>query len=207
MRKAASSLDEQRTQIKKVYMRGKKQNGGSIRGLDELGEIELAVVRESACFYKAAGYPHSYIAEALDLSVAQVRKMFKEDPAMVANVQKISQNLVDGAAKLLRTYAVELVEMLVEIARTTLDEKIAVQCIIEALDRIGLTKVSKSDSVVTNKSQIEFTDTTGLVERTRNAPPEVQQAMAKHAESIVSLLGEHGELAPETVEHTEEVAA
>ena len=195
-RKQMASLEEHRAEIKKKYRRGKKSNGTTARAIDSLGEIELAVVRESACIYKAAGFSHSYIADALDLTVNQVRTMFAEE-SMATATQKHAQNFVDGAVKLLKTYAIELIEMLVHIARTADDEKVALSAITEALDRIGITKVNKSDSVVTNVSQVDFTDKTGLIERTRSAPPEIQQQLARHAEEMLALAQEHAE--PEAV--------
>lgn len=193
-RKKAASLDEARKDIAKTFKRGARTNTKKVVSLSSLSEVELATKREAACFLKAAGYSHSYIAEALDTTKGAIKGWFAEE-AMVQRVAKIRTDFLDGAVKYLRTYAIELIEMLVTIARTTDDEKIAMQAITEALDRMGLTKVNKSESaaVVTRKDELSVTDRTGLLERARNAPPEVQQQLAQQVEDLVALASEHAE--------------
>ena len=191
-RKTAGTLEQQRATIKKTYKRGRKTEK-RIVSIDAMTEIEVATKKEAACFLKAADYSYNYIAEALNLTHSIVKGWFTDEPAMRDRVGVIQTDFVDGAIKLLKTYAIELIEMLVEIARSTTNEKIAIQAITEALDRMGVTKVNKSESaaVVTSKSELDITDKTGLLEAMKDAPPEVQQRMAEHMEEALALAAEH----------------
>ena len=111
---------------------------------------------------------------------------------MRAEVLKINEDMVGGSMKLLKTYAVELIEMLMEIARTS-DDKTALTAITEGLDRMGLTKVNKSEgrSVIETKTDIEITDPHGLIDKLKDAPPEAQQAAAEHMEALMAITSEH----------------
>jgi hypothetical protein len=190
-RKTGVTLDEQRNAIKSRYKRGKK-TAQRIVGEDALSVVELATKKEAACFLKSADYSYIYIAEALNVTRSMV-KMWFEDEAMRQRVAEIQTDFLDGAVKLLRTYAIELIEMLVEIARYTEDDKVAIQAITEALDRMGLSKVNKSESAATNvlKSEFDITDKTGLSAAMKDAPPEVQQEMARKMEEMMVLASEH----------------
>lgn len=192
MRKPAATLDEQRDDLKRRYKHGPRAKR-VIVNFDSLDETEKAVKLEAACFLKAAGYPHSYIGEALGTTRGVVSNWFHEIPEMRVRVSEIQADYIDGAVKLLRTYAIELIEMLVNIARTSDDDKVRINAITEALDRMGLAKVNKSESAasVTQKSEVDITDKTGLVESLKDAPPEVQQQAAKHMEELLALSAEH----------------
>lgn len=190
-RKTGATLTELRNDVKKRYKRGRKVEK-RITSLESLSDIEFATKREAACFLKAADYSYSYIGEALNTTTSIVKHWF-EEPAIRARVVEIQKDFLDGAVKLLRTYAIELIEMLVEIARTTSDDKIAIQAITEALDRMGLAKVNKSESAasVVHKSEFDLTDKTGLVVAMKDAPPQVQQEMATKMEELMALAAEH----------------
>lgn len=187
------SLDQQRADIKKAYRRGPRKEQ-IVHG--KLSEVDLVVKQEIACHLKAADFSYRYIGEALGVSTDMLKKWFIDDDlGLAARVIKIQDDYVQGAVKLLKTYAIELVEMLIEIARTTEDDKTAITAITEAFDRMGLTKVNKSESaasiVNTERQEVELTDKAGLVDKLRNAPPEVQAKAAEHMEALLSLTAEH----------------
>jgi hypothetical protein len=79
--------------------------------------------------------------------------------------------------------------------RTTSDDKVALQAIESGLDRIGLTKVNKSESLSktenTNKEEVDITDQTGLLARLEKAPPTVQSQAAEKLEDLLGLITEH----------------
>lgn len=189
MRKSADSLEEQRAEIRKVYRHGAKSRRERIN-FDTLPEIEQAVKKESACYLKAADYSYTYIAEALGTTRGTVKGWFEQE-GMKARVIGIQADYIDGAVKLLKTYAIELIEMLVEIARSDVDAKVRIQAITEALDRIGMSKVNKSDSRVVKTTELELTDRSGLMAAMKDAPPEVQQEMARRLDDAFALAAEH----------------
>lgn len=193
-RKTGESLEEARRDIKRRY---KRQHGTRaahrIVNVNSMTETERAVKKEGACFLKAADFSYKYIARALGISPSAVRKWFDEDEQMRLRVVAIQKDYVDGGILLLKTYAIELVEMLVEIARSDIDPKTRIQAITEALDRMGMSKVNKSDSKVTKTEhhEVDLTDKSGLVEAMKDAPPEVQQKMAQKLEELTALASEH----------------
>lgn len=193
-RKTAGSLEEARRDIKRRY---KRQHGtraeDRIVNVDSMTETERAVKKEGACFLKAADFSYKYIGCALGISPSAVRKWFDEDEKMRLRVVAIQKDYVDGGILLLKTYAIELVEMLVEIARSDIDPKTRITAITEALDRMGMSKVNKSDSKVTKTEhhEVDLTDKSGLVEAMKDAPPEVQQKMAQKLEELQALASEH----------------
>lgn len=191
-RKTAGTLEEQRNRIKSQYRRGPR-SVKSIVSLENFSEAEILVKREAACWLKASDYSYSYIADALHISKEVVKEWFGE-PEMQERVATVLADVVSGALMLLRGYTIELVEMLVDIARTS-DDKTALNAITEALDRLGMAKVNKSESVVSNlnKQQVEITDSTGLLESLRDAPPEVQQAAARKLQELQDLAAEFTE--------------
>jgi hypothetical protein len=191
MRKSAGTLAEQRNKMKRNYRRGQRAEGIRIVDLSSLSEVELEVMKTKAAFLKAAGYSHTYIAQALNTTRSIVGHWF-EEPEMRQEVVRINEDIVGGSLKLLKTYAVELVEMLMEIARTS-DDKTALQAITEGLDRMGLTKVNKSEgrSVIETKTDIEITDPHGLIDKLKDAPPDAQQAAAEHMEALMAITSEH----------------
>lgn len=191
MRKRGT-LDEQRNDIKRAYKHGPRARK-EIVNFDNLSEVEKATKLEAACFLKAASYSYTYIGEALGTTRGAVKGWFQDNPKMAERVAEIQADFLNGAIKLLRTYAVELVEMLVNIARTSDDDKIRIQAITEALDRMGLAKVNKSESVskITEGQEINIVDRTGLVDALKEAPPEVQQQAAQHMEALLALSAEH----------------
>lgn len=191
-RKSAATLEDQRADVKKRYVHGPRSRR-EVVNFESLSEVEQAVKKEAACFLKAADYSMSYIAEALGTTRGTVRGWFDSDPQMRVRVAEIQKDYVNGAITLLKTYAVELIEMLVNIAREATDPKVRIQAITEALDRMGLSKVNKSESaaVVENRSTVDITDKSGLVAAMKDAPPEVQQAMAQKAEEMLALAAEH----------------
>lgn len=192
-RKKAATLEQQRQDIRRRYKRGPRAEK-RIASDESLSEVERAVKQETAAFLKAAGFSHGYIGEALGMSRGAVRKWF-EDGELQKRVITIQTDFLDGAVKLLRTYAIELVEILVNVARTAEDPKIVIQAATEALDRMGLAKVNKSESAasITERREVDITDKSGLVEALKDAPPDVQQRAAEHMEELFALTAEHTE--------------
>jgi predicted ArsR family transcriptional regulator len=186
-----TELEKSRDKIVSRYKRGPRSSR-VVRGALP-PDIEAAR-RVQAAYLRAGDYSFKYIAEAVGMSETVVRKWF-DDPKMDELVAKIIVDQVDGAQALLKSYAIELIEMLVNIARETDDDEIRRKTINDALDRIGLAKVNKSQSVVhtenTDRSEVDITDKTGLVEKLRDAPPEVQAAAAEHMEALLSIAAEH----------------
>lgn len=185
------TLEQQRNEIKRKAKRGRTREK-RIVGISSMDENTIAVKKEIACHLKASDYSHTYIGDALGVSKSIVKDWMAE-PGCKEKVAKIQGDLLAAGVKLLKTYTIELIEMLIEIARHSEDDKIALQAIIEGLDRVGLSKVNKSESLATqlNKQEVDITDKTGLLDRMEGAPPEAQQQMAHKLAEMRAIATEH----------------
>lgn len=201
-RKVAASLDEARNEIKREYKRGARRTGEVI-GDAALSAIEREMKQEIACYLKAQDFSHSYIGDAVGVSRSTVASWFTNpELRLMERVATIRKDFINGTVKLLKSYLIEIVESLMDIMRTTTDEKLAVDIGFQILDRVGLSKVNKSQSVsaITNREELEVTDRTGLLGRAKNAPPHVQAKMAEAMETMIALGKEY-----EDVDAVEEV--
>jgi hypothetical protein len=198
-RKQAATLEEARNEIKHQYKRGPKRER-KVTSEAALTEFEREVKREVACYLKAIDFSYNYIADSLGISTNVVKKWFQEEE-MQARHQEILTDIVSGAIKLLKSYALEIIESLMTIFRTTNDEKLAKEIGFELLDRLGISKVNKSESKMaqeireTHEHNIDITDKTGFMQAMEHAPPEVQAQVAEHFEAALSLAAEHTEKA------------
>lgn len=189
-RKPASAL-QARNEIKKKYKRGPRAQK-VLRGEDSLSATEKYVKMEIACFLKAQDYSWNYISDSLGISKDVLRRWYSDpELGMQARVEEIMQDIVTGAVKLLKTYAIEIIEELMVIFRTTADETLASRIGFDLLDRLGIAKVNKSESVVaqTNTSQevLKISDPDGILEKLKDASPEAQAEAAAHLEAALAL--------------------
>lgn len=190
-RKTEATLEQQRINIKKQYRRGPRA-AVLVPVQTAFSELELAVKKEAACHFKAADFSYTYIAQALNTTKSIVSHWF-EDEEMQKRTLQVREDHTAGAVRLIKTYMIEAVETLMQIARTTFDEKIAKEILQDLLDRGGVTKVNKSESatVNVNKAEVDITDSHGLMEKLANADPQVQQKAAEHMEELMALTAEH----------------
>jgi DNA-binding CsgD family transcriptional regulator len=177
-RKSAGTLEQQRQKIKRNYKRGSRTEK-IVRGEASLSETEKYVAQEIALHLKAADFSWTYIGESLGISPNTVKSWFNSDDErgeeLRAKLVQVSTDFVAGGIKLMKTYFIELVEMLAGIARETDDEKIVLEIFREFADRIGAVKVNKSESAALNLNrneehvEIDITDKTGLVAKLAKA--------------------------------------
>ena len=196
MRKSAATVAEARNEIKAKYRRGTKTER-KLTSESALTAFDRRVKRELACHYKASNFSYNYIGDALGLSRDVIKKWFQE-PDMQARTAELVKDMVDAAVKFGQTHSFEMMEMLAEIARTTEDDKTAIQAICEYLDRIGLTKVNKSESksaqTIREEHEVELVDKSGLIDALAdNAPPEVVSRAAEIVDELFALTAEHTE--------------
>lgn len=153
----------------------------------KMHESDLVYAKSYAVILRAARYSFAYISDNLGIANAVIKKWFDE-PDVKKQLAKIQKDMADGAVVLLQSYAVEGVEMLMEIARRTSDHKVAIQAITEVLDRGGVTKVNKSESTTTQKKVHEHDLSEDFFERLEGLPIETQSRIAEMAEEMNSLI-------------------
>lgn len=199
-RKSAGTLEQQRNKIKRNYKRGPRAEK-LVRSDNTLTDMERVVAQEIAVYLKAQDFSWTYIGESLGISPNTVKSWFSREGDERAEelrdkVLAVQQDFVNGAIKLMKTYIIELVEMLMSIAREAEDPKIVLDIFREFSDRIGLVKVNKSEAAAVTRNvneehhSIDITDKTGLVEKLRDAPPEIQQRAAVMMADLQSLVSE-----------------
>lgn len=193
-RKSAATADEQRGREKRKYLRGSRAVR-TVVSPDKLQPWELDVKKEMACHYKASDYKYSEIADILSVTVDVVKKWFQE-PAMQERASAIIEDMVDSSIRFGRLGAFEMLDIIASIARSSPDDKVAMTAACEYLDRIGLTKVNKSESATTatvkKENEINLIDKSGLIEALADgAPPEVLHRAAELLDELFSITAEH----------------
>ena len=165
---------------------------------DSLPDFERQLKQQMLCYLKAGGFSNAYCAEAFDVSRATIdRWLADEELNLRAQIAEISANYIAAGVTMMQSYLIEIVEGLMDVFRTTEDENVAVKIGFEMLDRLGVSKVNKSESAVAatlkQQSEVDIVDKTGLLELVKKAPPNVQQAMAQRSEELLALAQEHGD--------------
>jgi hypothetical protein len=192
--KRATSAATAQANIKRTVQRGPHKTT-TITSEDKLTEFERQIKREIACHYKAADYKYKDIAAVLGITVDVVKKWFQEQEMQDATA-KIVDNMLESTIKYGRLQTFEMLDIIADIARKAEDDKVALQAAAEYLDRVGLTKVNKSESLSTattrEEREVRLVDKEGLIEAlSESAPPEVLQRAATLMDELFSLTAEH----------------
>lgn len=193
----AGTLDEQRESIRR---RGRgRARVKEVRAGVTLEDFERTLKQQMLCYLKAAGFSNTYCKDALGVARSTIQEWLDDESLHLRDkISKISADMISAGVTMMQTYLVEIIEGLMQIFRETEDEKIAKEIGFEILDRLGISKVNKSEAVSANlirkKSEVDITDKTGLVAMAKNAPPHVQAAMAERAAELVALAEEHAEV-------------
>jgi transcriptional regulator with XRE-family HTH domain len=154
---------------------------------------EIPHVIDMVLVMKLAGYTYTDMARIIGISRKQVANILKEEDVS-EKLTLLREKLPLAALDLLEGYMIEAVQVIVDIMRRS-DDKVALSAAIEVLDRAGLPKASKQERRTINEDQITVTDD-GLVERLREASPEVQEEAAQLVERLEALLAASAEAEP-----------
>lgn len=112
---------------------------------------ELAFKKSYACILKASDESYRYISDAVRVKSSIVKKWF-EDEAMQKHVEQVRKDLIDNAIEVGKLKSVKMMELLSDVAekaRAARDWGDAIRAAEAVLDRVGLSKVNKSESKVT----------------------------------------------------------
>jgi hypothetical protein len=153
----------------------------------DLDAAQLTWKKDYAVFLKAADYSYGYISDALGVGRSMVKHWF-EDEEMRKRVVTVQNDTIEGAITFLKRRSIELIELLLDIARTTEDPAVRLRAVTEGLDRIGMAKVNKSESRVLNESKEEHEFSPEFFERLEGLPLETQQRLAGMAEEMETMI-------------------
>lgn len=201
MARKTGTLEQQR---ESVIRRGRAANK-EITADASLVDVERRMKQETLVLLKAAGFSHTYCADALGVARSTITAwLADEDLNLSDKIEKTHEKMIASTVKLMQSYSLEIVQMLMDIARTTDNEERAVKIGFEILDRLGLAKVNKSESIsaatVREEREVNIVDRTGILEVAKHAPPEVQAALASRVEDLIALASEHRQIAAPAAE-------
>ena len=157
------------------------------------GEEEY--VADTVIVLKLAGYTGSQIGRVVGISRGQVRELLAR-PDVSEKLLKLRESLPAASLELLQGYMIEAVQAIVDVMRTSGDNKLILQAAGEILDRAGLPKASKQERNTVNEEKITITDD-GIVDRLRQLPPEKQEEAAQIVEQLEMMLAETAQMAQE----------
>lgn len=151
---------------------------------------EIPHVIDMVLVMKLAGYTNTDMARIIGISRNQVADILKAED-VTEKLTLLREKLPLAALDLLEGYMVEAVQVIVDIMRRS-EDKVALAAAVEVLDRAGLPKASKQERHNINEDQITVTDD-GLIDKLREASPEVQEEAAQLVERLEALLAARAE--------------
>jgi hypothetical protein len=174
----------------------RNKGGNSIYSGRKLGKVtdeskmlpaELEWAKSYAAVLKAAGWSYRYISDTTMVQTGIVKAWFEEKEVQ-EKVAQVQADIIAGAVGLLKNYAVDLVEMLMELARTTADDSVRLKAIESGLDRVGVAKTSRSESIVTKNERTEFDISAETFEKMEALPLETQEQIARLAAEMEAVI-------------------
>lgn len=185
MRKAKEPADRlaEINKVRRKARRGFKEVQRKKNATRPYGEVEHR--KRMSVILAVAGYTNSQIASTLGENRKTIGE-WKKEGAWNEEYYATIKALTEGAKTLLQSYAIEAVNELVVIMRTTVDDTVRLKAIAEIFDRGGMPKTSRQEKETSEN--LNLTDD-GLIEKLRSAPPEVQEQAATLIEGLEKLLG------------------
>lgn len=168
--------------VRRRYKKNVKRNAVILPG-------EREFIAATVCTLKLARYPNTQIAKIIGISRQQVAEIL-EQPGVAERLVKLQENLPAAALEIMEGYSIEAVQALIDVMRTTEDDKYRIQAATEILDRTGVPKVSRQERKTEHEETINVRDD-GLLEKLREASPEVQEEAAQMVEKLEALLSAH----------------
>jgi hypothetical protein len=188
MEKRESTPNRRASEAKQEVTRVRRRYKKNITRQARLLPGEIPGVQNMVAILHLAHYPKSQIARIIGISKQQVQE-FLDDPAVSEMLSTIRTGLPNAALDLMEGYMIEAVQAIVDVMRVSGDDALVLKAASEILDRTGLPKISKSERHQTNEEQTTITDD-GLIERLREASPEIQEQAAQVVEKLEGLLAQ-----------------
>lgn len=190
MPRKSQTLQEDRATIKRRY-KNSTNDGSKIKKTSNESDLDPQTIqfkKLQVAFLRASDFPVHYISDNVRVSGGLIRKWLKEEEVQ-AHIEDVRSEILDGAVNYMKTYAIEAVEGIAEIARHCGEAKVALQAWTELLDRVGVTKVNKSESYVTKDEQVSL-NADDLMDQLEALPLETQHRIAEMSEQIQQMIEE-----------------
>jgi hypothetical protein len=187
----ASTPDRRAAEGKREVARVRRRYKVDIKKPVKLLPSEIPHVENMVVILKVAGYSKSQMARTIGVSRAQIKRIL-DDPKISEEIAVLRSALPRAALELIQGFMIEAVIAVVDVLRTADDNKIILQAAGELLDRGGIPKASRQERHQVNEDRTTFTDE-GLLDRLREAKPEVQEEAAQLIENLEALLTAHAD--------------
>lgn len=149
---------------------------------------EIPHVEDMVVILTLAGYSRIQTGQVVGISRMQVREILVR-PHVTEKLVELRKRLPAAALELLENLMIEAVMTIAGIMRTSEDHKLVIQAAAEILDRGGLPKASRQERHTVNEDKTTITDD-GILERLRDASPEVQEKAAQVIEQLEQMLSD-----------------
>lgn len=186
MAKKESTPNRRASEGKKDVTRVRRRYKKNVNRQSRLLPGEIPAVQNMVAVLHIAHYPKKQIARIIGISRQQVSE-FLDDPGVAEMVVTLREGLPAAALELMEGYMIEAVQAIVDVMRVAEDDGIVLKAASEILDRTGLGKISKQERHQINEEQTTITDD-GLIDRLREASPEIQEQAAQVVEQLENLL-------------------
>lgn len=178
---------ENKREVDRIRRKYKKNTAKRVKLLpSEVPHVEQMVV-----VLKLANYSRKDMARIIGISRDQVADILAL-PKINEEIAILREKIPAAALELLENYMIEAVMVLVDEMRSSGESRYRIQAAESVLDRGGVIKVSKQERVEKTEQTINV-DTGGILDRLREASPEVQEQAAQAIEQLEQLLGQPGE--------------
>jgi len=177
---------------RKTVSRVRRRYKADINRRRKLGPGEEPAIAFTCVVLKLAGYTNIQIGRVVGISKGQV-KVFLETPQAAELLVDLRAKIPAAALELLHGYMIEAVQAVVDVMRKSEDDKMVLAAASEILDRGGMPKTSRQEKKSEESQTLNVTDD-GLLERLREAPPEVQEHAAQIVEDLEKMLMEHAQV-------------
>jgi len=107
---------------------------------------EEDLVKDMVAVLKLVNYSNVQIATIVGVSKGQVERYLKE-PRVQKMITMLRGRLPQAAVELMQSYLIEAVQWIVDVGRTSKDEAIILRAASEILDRGGIPKLSRNETV------------------------------------------------------------
>lgn len=138
---------------------------------------------------KIAGYSHTQIAASIGVTRGQVGDWLAEEKTQALYIDTL--NAIPKAAKdLMQTYSIEAVHAIVDVMRSSTDDRMILEAAKDILDRSGLPKATRSEVDRQDTKKLEVGVNPDDLSTLRDLPPHLQEQAAEMVENLEASLKE-----------------
>lgn len=171
---------------KKEIARVRRRYKTNVKRRTKVMPVQEDYIDNMVCIFKIAGYSNTQAAQAIGISKGQVKEIL-EKPHVVEQIAILHAQIPQAAVDLLQSLMIEAVISIADVMRTATDDKTIIAAAESILDRGGAPKVSRQDRSNVNEERVTIVDD-GIVDRLRQASPEVQEEAAQLIEQLEGIL-------------------